>query len=281
MNSFFTLAEEPFLVGESDLHKFLHHPRRLDWGLLFLCTEGKAVISTETINYELRKHSKVTLLPGTIFTLHEASPGFQVSFLAFSHKMFDEANFRLGPSFFRFLRENPVYHLPADKSKLLQGLFPFLKTVYHDHANQFRYDIAKNQLQCLLWETYDKTHRHFQNMKEHSSYNQHEIFKKFISLLRTHYKEEREVSFYADQLCITPRYLSFITRQITQTKSAKEIINKHIILEIKVLLETTQLSIQEIANYLNFPDQSYLGRYFKRYTGKSPSEYRVTTSSES
>ncbi len=78
-----------------------------------------------------------------------------------------------------------------------------------------------------------------------------------------------------------PRYLSFITRQITQTKSAKEIINKYIILEIKILLESTQLSIQEVANYLNFPDQSYLGRYFKRYTGKSPSEYRVTTSSES
>ncbi|MCD8179304.1 MAG: helix-turn-helix domain-containing protein [Tannerellaceae bacterium] len=87
------------------------------------------------------------------------------------------------------------------------------------------------------------------------------------------------MAFYADRLCITPRYLSFISRQVTRTKSAKDLINNHIILEIKVLLESTQLPVQEIAHRLNFPDQSYLGRYFKRYTGQSPSQYRTLAKS--
>ncbi|MCD7930038.1 MAG: helix-turn-helix domain-containing protein [Tannerellaceae bacterium] len=279
MNSFFTLAEEPFLVGESNLHKFLNRPRRLDWGLLFLCRQGKATISTEIISYEIQTNFKVTLLPGTIFTVHEASDDFKVSFLAFSDTLFGEANFRLQPAFFRFMRENPVYHMPDEKVAIMLGLFPFLDSVYQDRNNQFRYEIVRNQLQCILWDTYDKIQRYFDNIKGSTSYHKHEIFKKFISLIRTHYKEEREVAFYADRLCITPRYLSFISRQVTRTKSAKDLINNHIILEIKVLLESIQLPVQEIAHRLNFPDQSYLGRYFKRYTGQSPSQYRTLAKS--
>ncbi|MCD7915958.1 MAG: helix-turn-helix domain-containing protein [Tannerellaceae bacterium] len=70
-----------------------------------------------------------------------------------------------------------------------------------------------------------------------------------------------------------PRYLSAITRQATTNKSAKDIIDSHLILEIKVLLTSTNLPIQEIAHRLHFPDQSYLGRYFKRYTQESLTEY--------
>lgn len=58
--------------------------------------------------------------------------------------------------------------------------------------------------------------------------------------------------------------------------SAKQIIDQHVILEIKVLLQSTELSMQEIADRLGFPDQSYLGRYFKRYEGMSPGDYRKT-----
>ncbi len=96
-----------------------------------------------------------------------------------------------------------------------------------------------------------------------------------MSLVRIHCRKEREVAFYAEKLFITPRYLSFIVRQVTRDKSAKDMINRHLILEIKVLLQTSRLSVQEIALKLNFPDQSYMGRYFKRYTGKSPTEYRA------
>lgn len=68
-------------------------------------------------------------------------------------------------------------------------------------------------------------------------------------------------------------YLSTVIQNVTNT-TAKSIIDKHVILEIKVLLKSTNLSVQEISNQLCFPDQSFFGRYFKKHTGLSPLQYR-------
>lgn len=185
-------------------------------------------------------------------------------------------NFRLEGPFFRFLKENPVYVLPPEKMLLMESSLRFIFSVYYDRENQFRYNIIKNQLQCMFWETYDKTRRIFMNTQKSSTLRNRELFHGFIALVQEFCTQEREVSFYADKLCIPlpPRYLSAITRQATTNKSAKDIIDSHLILEIKVLLTSTNLPIQEIAHRLHFPDQSYLGRYFKRYTQESPTEYR-------
>lgn len=81
------------------------------------------------------------------------------------------------------------------------------------------------------------------------------------------------MAFYADKLCISTRYLSTIVQNVSHS-SAKELIDKSVILEIKMMLQSTDLSVQEIAYRLHFPDQSYLGRYFKKRTGVSPTGYR-------
>ncbi len=80
MDQFFTSEEEPFRVGDSNLHLFLNHPYRLDCGFIFLCMGGEAVISTDVLVHPIRVNSKETLFPGTIFTLLEASEDFQVRF---------------------------------------------------------------------------------------------------------------------------------------------------------------------------------------------------------
>ena len=107
---------------------------------------------------------------------------------------------------------------------------------------------------------------------------QEELFKRFIQLVHKHCTTQREVSFYANKLFITPRYLSTVIQNVTNT-TAKSIIDKHVILEIKVLLKSTNLSVQEISNQLCFPDQSFFGRYFKKHTGLSPLQYRNLHSS--
>ena len=91
--------------------------------------------------------------------------------------------------------------------------------------------------------------------------------------MHEHCASQREVSFYADKLCISTKYLTGICKAVTGD-SAKKIIDDFAILEIKVLLQSTELTVQEIADRLGFPDQSYLGRYFKRHEGMSPKEYQ-------
>lgn len=75
--------------------------------------------------------------------------------------------------------------------------------------------------------------------------------------------------FYADQLCISTRYLSAITKQVAED-SAKEIIDENLILELKMALQSTGMSLKEIADKYRFPDQSFFGRYFKKHTECHP-----------
>ena len=82
------------------------------------------------------------------------------------------------------------------------------------------------------------------------------------------------MGFYARQLCITPKYLTTLIKRISGL-SVSEWIDNYVIIEAKTLLKYSHMSIQEIAYYLNFPNQSFFGSYFKRNTGMSPSQYKA------
>ena len=98
-------------------------------------------------------------------------------------------------------------------------------------------------------------------------------FKQFMMLVTEHYKVERSVGFYADKMHITPKYLSGLIKQVSG-KSAAEWIDHYVVLEAKNLIKYSGLNIQEIAYSLNFPNQSFFGKFFKRLSGMSPSEYK-------
>jgi AraC-like DNA-binding protein len=99
------------------------------------------------------------------------------------------------------------------------------------------------------------------------------IFAEFIQQLEQNYRTERRVSWYAQQMGITPKYLSEIIKQISK-RTPNEWIDSYVVLEIRVLLKNSTKSIKEITEELNFPNQSFLGKYFKEHVGMSPSEYR-------
>ncbi len=94
-----------------------------------------------------------------------------------------------------------------------------------------------------------------------------------MKLLEAHHKSQRNVSFYARQLNITPKYLSAAVKEVSG-KTAARWIDESVILEAKTLLKYSGMSIQEIAYHLNFSTQSFFGKYFKQHTGTSPSRYK-------
>jgi AraC-like DNA-binding protein len=96
---------------------------------------------------------------------------------------------------------------------------------------------------------------------------------RFIELVQENYRNERLIGFYADKLCITPKYLSKLVKDNTG-RSAGEWIDSHVILEARAMLQSSDMTIQQIAASLNFPNQSFFGKYFKRATGLSPKQYR-------
>lgn len=103
--------------------------------------------------------------------------------------------------------------------------------------------------------------------------HKHDIFIRLIQLIERYYTEQRGVEFYADKLCLSPKYLSALAKSICGY-TAQELIFKSIIRKSISLLKNTQMNIQEIADYFNFPNASYFGTFFKKQTGVSPQQYR-------
>ncbi|MDE7338281.1 MAG: helix-turn-helix domain-containing protein, partial [Bacteroidales bacterium] len=99
------------------------------------------------------------------------------------------------------------------------------------------------------------------------------VTEKFLSLVKAHYKEHRDVEYYADLMHMTPKYMSTLVKNASG-KSALKWIEEYVILEAKTQLASTLNAVQQIAYDLNFPTQSFFGRYFKRATGLSPLAYR-------
>lgn len=100
------------------------------------------------------------------------------------------------------------------------------------------------------------------------------IFYQFIMLLYKNFKNEREVSFYAEQLGLTSRYFSSVVKEKSGS-TAMQWITHVVIGEMKKMLEYTDITIKEMSEMMNFPTQSFFGKYFKQYTGYSPKEYRI------
>ena len=246
---------------------------KLEGGAIYLCRQGWAQVTINLQEYEIIENTQVIILPGSIIRINGTSADFRADFFGFPFSMIQEVGRNLEPTFFSFLREHPCYTLPPESTTAIKILLSATSAIYADRENRFRNQIAKNHLHSFLLDVYDKCYRLFSRQQIEGKNRQDVIFKKFVHLIHEYCIAEREVTFYADKLCISTKYLTGICRSITG-KAAKQIIDDFAILEIKVLLQSSDMTIQEIADKLCFPDQSYLGRYFKRHEGISPKEYQ-------
>lgn len=272
-NPFSTSISEPFVRSSGPLSQLRNRLCKTGSVVILICQQGEAEVIIDLQKYTVTNNTVLFLLPDSIISLHRCSKDFSVTYFTCSAEMFRESSFRFNPQFFQFIKEHPCKTLPSENTKSIKELMNATTAIYNDRQNCFRYQIAKNLLQIFLMDLYDKTYRWFSLQRNEGHSRHYELFRKFMTLIHTHCSTKREVRFYADSLCISTKYLTDICRQIIG-KSAKKIIDSFIILEIKVLLQNTELPIQAICDQLNFPDQSYLGRYFKRYEKISPANYR-------
>ena len=149
--------------------------------------------------------------------------------------------------------------------------FQLLQNIAASPRQEFKIESARHLTLSMF---YGYSHlKHDVNEIKSANSRQEEIFNQFTELLERHHKREREIAFYADKMFITPKYLSQVIKDYSN-KTALAFIEEYVIAEAKSMLLSTTLSIQQISDELNFPSQSVFGKYFKRVTGKSPTEYR-------
>lgn len=271
---FILAPTENFAVGNDNLSYYRDQPYKVTNGVLMFCHEGEADITIDLTHYHICKSTSIILIPNSILHVEKASGNLDLHYFCCSQEMFQSASFRLPPAFIHFLKENSCHtHTDIKTYSSIAGLTTASLAIYHDKENCFRDAIAQNLLQIFFFDTYDKVQRLFTPEQIEGSDRKDKLFKKFMHLIHTYCCTHHEVSFYAQQLCISTRYLSTIT-QLIGGKAAKTLIDQYLLLELKVALQTTDLSLKEIADKYGFPDQSFFGRYFKKHTGMSPKEFR-------
>lgn len=270
------MFKEPFVAGTDNFISLKDQVWKLQEGAICFCRKGYARISIDLKEYEIVPYTQIVLFPGCIVKISKISEDFYMSFFGFSNEMFRSVTFRMDTGFIHFLKEKPCYTQLPQYTVAINTFMQSVEYIYKDKNNRFRNQIAQNHLQSFLYELNDKTQHLIENQQEENKDRQHNTFKRFIQLVHEHCTTAREVIFYANKLCISTKYLSNICRNVTGY-SAKTIIDECALLNIKAMLQSTDLSIQEIAEQLNFPDQSYLGRFFKRHEGVSPKEWRAKT----
>lgn len=247
---------------------------KVDVDTIIFCRKGTANIEIDLIPYEIVANTQLIIIAGSIVHNISNSDDFKISYITFKHEVYDEATAQLEPSFTFFLKEYPCVQLGEKRINKMNYLLEAMEDFYNEKTNCFRVKIFKNNIQSFLLDVYDKTRTLFKIDKSEEVGRREELFIKFIHLIHKYCPQQREVGFYAGKLYITSRYLSSITQNVAD-KSAKYIIDKHAIQRIKIMLKYSNMSIQDISYELNFPDQSFFSRYFKKHTGMSPLEYRT------
>ncbi|MGM9747912.1 MAG: helix-turn-helix domain-containing protein [Candidatus Cryptobacteroides sp.] len=257
---------------ENDIKECGSH---ISGGAICLCIEGKAEIRVGTKKISIENGAEIILLSETFMFIIGCSDDILLKVFAFSKKMSFQAMRKFDPLFFRHINNHPVYkHIHPETYRNSLSYLSIISDLQNDPHNRFNVIIATNLLRSLMLSIYDKILRYDVIDKGDIQRTRKEmIFDRFIALINEKGQCHREVAWYADQLCISPRYLNNIVREVSD-EYPKEIIDRHIVLEIKMLLTFSDLSMQEIADKLNFPDQSYMGRFFRRSTGVGPLAYR-------
>lgn len=265
--------EKQFVAGESGLEPLLCHPMRIEGGMLVFCLSGEAVVEVNMEEYHMVAGTETILLNvSSVFSLEKSSDSFNVLYIMVSPAMLDAVTHRLPVSFFDYLQRYPC-HLHSGRSvDDIELLFRYAISLFNDEGNKYRNIILENGLRAYFWDRSDRIDRYISVNTIQAGYWQMQ-FRRYISLIMSRGNKRRDIKYYADAMCITPRCLAVITQQAVG-KSPKQVLDGFFIQEIKILLNSTEYTVGEIAELLGFPDQSYLGRYFKRHTGISPACYR-------
>mgnify|MGYP000828651629 FL=1 len=288
----FTLAELIDLAGEqrqglmrecitasSDFQmQVFRFPCRIDAFIIGVGTEGETSVSFNLHEFRLKKDSMFIFTPKNILQVN-SQQYFKADVIAISPDFMRRINIdikNMMPLFLKFV-ENPTLALTPEESRSMRGMIAQIERETRGPETHFSFDIVSGLIAATIYKVGDIMYHYLAEHPEgqNNSHNRaEEYFKQFTHLLGEHFREERSVGFYARQLCITPKYLTTLIKRISG-QSVSEWIDNYVILEAKTLLKYSTMSIQEIAYYLNFPNQSFFGSYFKRNTGMSPSQYKA------
>lgn len=248
-------------------------PVQAGMSVVLFCLQGELHVRISLKEYRLRPDMFCVIITGMIFEVLSISNDFR-GFMIATRTNFMPVTEKTTQvmSFYKCLQSRHCFVLKEKEVMAFVGVYHSIKATLQELDHPYRIPMLQSYIQILYYRMLPIVLKEEESRSKYSHTRQEEIFQRFIGEVEKHYRKERSVKFYADLLCISPKYLSTVIYKISQ-RLAGEWIDAYVILEAKTLLKSGKLTIQQISEQLNFSNQSFFGKFFKRCAGMSPKEY--------
>lgn len=258
-------------VNEMMLRSLMSEPLKFSSSTSIYIKKGHCKASINLLEYDIEAPCVVNVRSGSILHPTFVSPDFDAAFIVLSNN--------LSSAIYELLRDTslqaiviwrPVMKIPEDDLDAFDKLYSAFRRIVNDKANPYSTQTVKYTILSFF---YGVGYRCYQSMINRYPSLQGRVVDDFITLAQQNFRKERFLDFYAKKLELTPKHLSRTVKKHTGY-TAVEWIERLVILEAKAMLKSSNLNIQQIADELNFPSQSFFGKYFKKFVGMSPKEFR-------
>lgn len=264
-------------LNRNGVNTFIKSSVYLKSSLFVLVLSGSARLQVNFKEYSLESNNLLLLSFGHFFMFTQVSEDFRCKCIYVSKEFVDEM-FSTDMIYKRIkygvkMHSRPILPLGREQAGLLQRRMGFTAEMIEELEHNYYKEMILSSL-LIFFLDLSNIIEHEPSITQSSNLSRDEIIiQSFIELLADHYKTEHHVHFYANQLHITPHYLTLVVKRLTG-QTVADFIFQMLYGEARLLLQQPQLSIQQISEMLHFSDQSSFGKFFKRKSGLSPIQFR-------
>ncbi len=257
----------------------LRYPCRFDGYVAIFCLKGDMDVDINLQTFQVRENSLLFCVPGHILRVSRFGEGAPMHYVVVA--MSKEFTSGIHIDFQRLFTEGisvldrPGVVLDGDELDVCRNYLSLaIKVLNLPSPN--RKDALSSLISSCFYILGSILNRHLTEalkVPHGQSVRARMIFEQFLRLVTEYHSSERNMAFYAERLCLTPKYLSKLVKQVSG-RSAPDWIDSFVILEAKNMLKYSDVTIKEIVYHLHFPNQSVFYKFFKSHTGMTPSQYR-------
>lgn len=242
--------------------------------IIGLCLQGSFRYTADTVEQCVHAGEAMIIHEGQVVDNYQRSDDVEGIAIMMSYDFFHEIvkGFHEQSSLFLFSRSHPVFMLQPNEVKDVVDYFTMIKNRVDDGSRPFRRDVVRMLISAMIYDLSNAIYR-IQLRSDKKPTRAEAIFSDFIRLVEQNYRSERRVGWYAHEMCITAKYLSETVKMVSR-RTHNDWIDNYVVMELRVLLKNTTKSIKEISQDMCFPNQSFMGKYFKEHVDMSPMSYR-------
>ncbi len=252
--------------------EYLGQPMMFEGLAVGICIKGGARIKIDYRGLDITANDMFAVMPGHIFSMEESFPEMEISIFLFMPEYMQKLPLVSDMEWIKKVESHPCISIGKDRMEELVAL-ESMAVKYNSAGSVSCMDIRRSVLTSVLMITKHCYETFVGECRVANPSRQEKITRDFFRFLSENFRKERRVSYYADRLCITPKYLSAVVKEVTGN-TVQEWISLAVIAEAKRFMRSTDLSVQYVSEEMNFRTSSSFVRFFRQCTGCTPLQYR-------